>query len=219
MSEYLGIRVAMLDAIQRYQATPDIDKKTPEQKKTIIQGLLKAASSENGLLEGDRKELVGEAWSRLIGARSADAVVKFVEHPEIATMARNAEKIQPQAKELTNWKASLYIARNGASLSTMVTGFEDIAKSTGVMYQNENDTVSANIERHTAAITAERGLKNAPPKETPELSKDIRSVYDNKNGKVEDKYLAPAPAASQNLGNGLTPAAAQAASAAVGKGR
>ena len=86
--EYLGIRFAMLDAIQRYHADPANAEKSNQDKVVAVQQHIQNAASDNKLL-GSNGPLIGEAWSRLIGSRGAQAVVNFVENSAIKGMTDN----------------------------------------------------------------------------------------------------------------------------------
>ena len=64
ISEYVGVRIAMHDALQRYYAL-DTSKLTADQKIALLQQMIRESCQDNRLL-GNRNIVIGNAWAAFI---------------------------------------------------------------------------------------------------------------------------------------------------------
>lgn len=140
-SEYIGIRLTMLDALQQYYKTPGLMMYSDQGKQELLGKYVDEAANRNNLL-GDRKAVIGGAWKKLIESKSPEAIQNFVNDPDIKSMASGMiEKtkdgktieIKDKVKDMGVGGATAYMLGNMGTLSPMVTKFETIAQKTGMI--------------------------------------------------------------------------------------
>lgn len=177
-SEYLGIRIAMHDALQRYYAQGGAE--APEQQVAALQQLIRQACHENKLL-GDRRDVIGAAWAQFLGTRNPDAVAAFLANSEVQ---RYSKATTPMLKGLVptmGWSGAvqhLFKARNFA--------FETIAQQTGLIDYEKGESLSAHLR------AAERVVAPAARPQTPEGSwivRQIHALFDSNYGRVKPQDM------------------------------
>jgi hypothetical protein len=184
MSEYLGIRLSMLDALQRYQSTAGHEKLSEPQQVHLLQTLIRQACHDDNLL-GARKDIIGNAWADLLASRPPHAVMQFVENPDIKTMTTHLPPLKPMVGHMNDAQAIGLVAVNYSTLKPLVTGFEDIAQKTGMIDYRHGDSLSDEITKHAMAA----GQNQQHTTEQPESAKTIKQLFDSHNGAVRPTDL------------------------------
>ncbi|MFZ4761753.1 MAG: hypothetical protein ACOYK8_02930 [Alphaproteobacteria bacterium] len=192
--EFMGIRVTMVDAIQRYHLVVKPEQGT-EEKVALVRELLGQAASENKMM-GAEGTIIGEAWQRLIDSREPEAVVKFVEAPKIKAMVTKLPQLHQQVQKIGTVLLSGFLLNHVFTLRPMVLGTENLAQETGLIDYQNGDSLSDLIAIHKAAILAEKGLIAETPVTKPcdiILNQVVKSVYNNENCVVKDEHLGGVP--------------------------
>ncbi len=181
-SEYLGIRVAMHDALQRYYSQYPMPE-SDEEKVLSICLLIKISCSENSLL-GERADVIGDAWAEFINSRDPAKVVAFLGDGEVINHAVGTPLLKSKVSNFGLWDISrtLTSARNFA--------FEEIAQRTGLINYVAGETLSGHIRE------AEQRLGHTAPHpqaETGAIRRFIKRVFDSPYGEVKPEDISSAP--------------------------
>lgn len=210
-SEYLGIRVAMLDALKRYHAT-DHSSETDDQKVDAIMLLVKKSCEENALL-GNRGELIGEAWRRFVLTRPQEAVVEFLENPQILELMRNPKFQSTELKSIGMAGALGLVVGNYDVLKTLVIDFESIAqgprgKETTLIDYKAGESLSEHISGRVKLILQERGQDPSKLEgDSVDTTGLIRRLFDTPGNPVKHGLpsVSGSVPADQNIGHGNVP--------------
>lgn len=189
--EYLGIRFAMLDAIQRYHTDQEPSLSSPDQKITNLKKHIVAAASDNKLL-GAQATTIGAAWARLIDSKPPEDVISFVEHPAIRKMTDSLPVLSERAPDMGLPETISYIAHNLSSLKPLVFSFENLAQDTGLINYKGGESLSGQIAHFSKEICAEQGISTpAPEPVAPGTNDIIKLIFDSHNGPVNPAHLPP----------------------------
>lgn len=211
-SEYIGLRLSMLDALQQYYKTPGLLLLTPLGRQELLEKKIEEAAGRNNLL-GDRKEIIGKAWTRLIASKSPEAIDKFVNDPDIKKMATSMTEtdkngkvieIKDKVSDMGLTGATTYMLLNAATLSPMVTKFETIAQKTGLInykglddkgveHKDRQESLSGQIDYYCKEIENEMARKAPAPTPPPEekgFSGLIDKIFNNDfSGRINRKWF------------------------------
>lgn len=184
-SEYLGTRIAMHDALQRYYASAPAD--LPDDKKVeLLQQCVQNACNENSLL-GTRKEIVGKAWAEFLGTRDPASIAAFVADADVIAYSAKEPQISTIASSLN------FIRALGLLTKSRNFAFEKVAQRTGLIDYEHGETLS----RHLA--TAEQRLVQAGEQAIPKSSElpgnltAIKKSFDTEYGQVDPADLGLLP--------------------------
>lgn len=185
ISEYVGIRIAMHDALQRYYASngPAL---TDAKKVPLLQELIRESCRDNRLL-GARNEVVGDAWAYFLGSREPAQILAFLADPEVIRYSTKAPQLKDKASTL-NFKGAitlLFKSRNFA--------FEQIAQRIGLINYSAGETLSKHLQQAEQRIAAGSQIAPRPPESLAQAAA-IRDAFDSPLGDVDpvDMGLPPA---------------------------
>ncbi len=183
-SEYLGIRIAMIDALQRYH-TALTAQQTDTQKIDSIKAYIAASCQSNRLL-GDRGEVVGQAWCAFIDSKPPKAVLAFADDPDVIKILGGISPLKDKADTLSFLDAIRSLSKSANF------AFETIAQRNGLIDYRHGETLSSLLA--AAETSLNKTSKTAKrPQETAEHAALIRHYFNSPNGPVQDRDLGRKP--------------------------
>ena len=198
-SEYVGIRIALGDALQRYyadietredddgQSLTDAKPLTDAEKIGTIRGRLRDACRQNGLL-GRRNFAVAESWANFIESCEPSRIVAFLEDPEIIAYASHLPPLKDKVATLTFPEAIDLLSKS------QNFALEQIAQRTGLIDVTAGESLSEKL--HEAELRMTKGQLAEPrPAENPEHAAAIRKLFDSPFGNVKPAHMGLPPAA------------------------
>jgi len=190
-SEYLGTRIAMLDALQRAHINPDC----PEEIVPTLQRTIREACTANRLL-GERGAAIGEAWARFLETRDPQAVLAFVTHAEVNRAVESLPRLIDKVESMRIPGALSMLAFKFSDTRAMTSGFEDIAQESGLINYAAGETLSDSLEAQLRVMATEAAIP-ARLAEAPRAVAHIRAQYDSHYGAVEAEHLGMDPLAME----------------------
>jgi hypothetical protein len=175
-SEYIGIRVAMVDALQR---VGNVSADFPEEVVAKLQRAIREACRDNRMI-GDRREAIGEAWAMFLATRSPKAILEFVNHPDVVHAIDTMPLLVNDAHHITPSRA--------LKLYQFNSKFERIAQDTGLIDYKQGETLQKHLMGQLAQIEAQQVLPEAH-RESPSLVGRIHDAFNSEFGSVQPADL------------------------------
>lgn len=172
-SEYIGIRIAMVDALQR---VGDVSVGFPDEVVPKLQRAIREACRDNRML-GPRREAIGEAWAQFLGTRDPYAVLAFVNHPDVVKAVEGMPELVNDAHRITPIRA--------LKLYWFSSKFEHIAQESGLIDYKGGETLQAHLNAQLASL----GPVAPAPKESPRLVRGIHDTFNSDFGTVPAEHL------------------------------
>lgn len=152
----LTIHITLLDAMQRYRATPDMASQTTAKKVDTIETLLKQSAKDNGLFQGEDGIRIGNAWSHFLRSKDPEAVVKLIEDKQINEIIAGLDRVKPTDKPLTLQEAKHFAYSSPFKMARLKSRYDKAGEEYGIIRHSQGESLSDTIDELSKQALAGR---------------------------------------------------------------